>query len=109
MDEYLDDDFSLGELYRRVAPTAYKLQDYEINSLRNIEESLSRQLSKEEIFDFIEYLDHLSGRIANFIVTDEKEGVDCSELRKDLEHVKALIRRLNTKLAVGNSDFLHSS
>ena len=105
MDEYLDEDLSLEEFHRRFIPHCYRLEDYEVNSLRDIEYNLSKDLTRSELINLTNYLEHLAEKLANFIVTGEKEGVDCGHLRSDFNYIKRLLERLETKLAM-NKGFL---
>ncbi len=91
---YLRED---GKLKRN--EVAYALQLHEINSLHEISQSLERGTrNREQLREYLAYLDNLEVKLSTIIVTEEKEGVINMRLKSDLNNVRSLKRDVSLAL-----------
>ena len=69
----------------------YSLHYHEERSLEEIQRGLSRgELSKEQLENYLSYLDNLELKLITILITEEKEGLANLGLKSDLSQIRKL-------------------
>ena len=73
----------------------YSLQHYEAKSISEIQQGLNLgNMDKEQMPNYLSYLDNLELKFSNILITEEKEGLINWELKSAI----SLIRKLKDEL-----------
>ncbi len=93
MTEYLgvDQELPFEELVRRLPNKRYKIERFEVESLREIEKLVEHDaVPIDELPDFLKFLDKLSNRLDSIRIVEERENVDATNIRRVLNWINNL-------------------
>ncbi len=90
--------YSLNELGRSYGRKAYKVPDYDLDSLNEIEQCMlnDRYGDRFQCFEHLRYLENLEKQLSLIALAEEREGIMNWELREVLGKVKALSAHLSS-------------
>ncbi len=75
----------------------YSLEFYERQSIDEIKRGLEKGLSHEVALQCKDYLNSLLKKLLRIASVEESEGVFNSELRKNIDEIKSLLRQIDAR------------
>ncbi len=103
---YFFQGYPVEEVKQRYGRDAYKMQVYEIQSLKDIRNCMQKGLydeNQEMLEENIMYIQSLIKKLSMVAMTEQNEGIMNTELRSSIEEVKALYGQLMGKLQKGKT------